>query len=42
MTVKQFNGIAYPIPGIDTAIQVLRPGARWGMENDKFTDTCHI
>ena len=38
MTVKQFNGIAYPIPGIDTAIQVLRPGARWGMTNDKFSD----
>ena len=38
MTVRQFNGISYPIPGIDTAIQVLRPGARWGMENDKFCD----
>ena len=38
MTVKQFNGISYPIPGIDTAIQVLRPGARWGMTNDKFSD----
>ena len=25
MSFRKFKGIEYPVPGIDTAIQVLRP-----------------
>lgn len=30
--------VEYPVPGVDTAINVLRPGARWGLANRTFTD----
>jgi len=36
MAFRDFNGITYPVPGVDTAIQVLRPGARWAMNNWEF------
>ena len=36
MAFRFFKGIAYPVPGVDTAIQVLRPGARWEIENTTF------
>ena len=36
MAFRFFKGIAYPVPGVDTAIQVLRPGARWDIENTTF------
>ena len=36
MAFRKFNGTEYPVPGVDTAIQVLRPGARWDLENRKF------
>ena len=36
MAFRKFKGIKYPIPGVDTAIQTLRPGARWDMHNTKF------
>ena len=29
--------IQYPIPGVDTAINVLRPGAIWEMYNNQFS-----
>lgn len=36
MTFRKFNDIEYPVPGIDTAIKVLRPGARWDLRNTEF------
>ncbi len=36
MSVRNFNGIQYPIPGVDTAIFTLRPGARWDLNNTEF------
>ena len=36
MTYRKFNGIQYPVPGVDTAIEVLRPGARWDMSDREF------
>lgn len=32
MTTRKFKSIEYPVPGFDTAIRVLRPGARWTYE----------
>ena len=29
MAFKRFGDVEYPIPGINTAMEVLRPGARW-------------
>ena len=31
MSFRKFKGIEYPVPGVDTAIQVLRPGAKYDM-----------
>ena len=36
MAFRQFNDTIYPVPGIDTAIQVLRPGAKWDLVNQTF------
>ena len=36
MAHRKFKGIEYPIPGVDTAIRVLRPGARWDLSNTAF------
>jgi len=36
MAFRQFNDITYPVPGIDTAIQVLRPGAKWDLVGQTF------
>lgn len=36
MTYRKFNGIQYPVPGVDTAIEVLRPGSRWDMTDREF------
>lgn len=33
---RKFKNIEYPVPGIDTAIEVLRPGAAWDMVGNKF------
>lgn len=38
MAVRKFNGIEYPVPGIDTAIATLRPGAKWGTYNSRIVD----
>ena len=29
MSTRKFNDIEYAVPGVDTAIKLLRPGARW-------------
>ena len=35
MGFRKFQGIEYPVPGVDTAIDVLRPGARWAINGRK-------
>tara|TARA_Y100001937_G_C7051686_1_gene299437 strand:+ start:241 stop:615 length:375 start_codon:yes stop_codon:yes gene_type:complete len=39
MAYRKFKGIEYPIPGVDTAIQMIRPGCRYDMKagNGEFT-----
>ena len=29
MSFRKFKNVEYPVPGVDTAIEVLRPGARY-------------
>jgi len=36
MAYRKFKSIQYPVPGVDTAIQTLRPGARWDLSNTTF------
>ena len=36
MATRILNGIEYPVPGIDTAIKILRPNARWELQNRNF------
>ena len=36
MAFRKFRGVEYPIPGIDTAIQVLRPGSKYDLNNSTF------
>ena len=36
MPFKIFHNIKYPIPGVDTALEILRPGCRWSLQNNKF------
>ena len=36
MAYRKFNGIEYPVPGVDTAIQNLCPGARYDLSCNKF------
>lgn len=36
MAYRKFKGIEYPVPGVDTAINILRPGARWDLSNTTF------
>ena len=36
MAFRKFRDIEYPIPGVDTAIQVLRPGAKYDLINTTF------
>ena len=31
MSFRKFKNIEYPVPGVDTAISVLRPGARYDL-----------
>tara|TARA_B100000927_G_C16419656_1_gene450812 strand:- start:680 stop:1039 length:360 start_codon:yes stop_codon:yes gene_type:complete len=38
MAFRKFRDIEYPVPGVDTAIQVLRPGARYDLTNTEFTE----
>ena len=45
MGFRKFNGhlteIENPVPGVDTAINVLRPGARWELYNKEFVGWEH-
>ena len=36
MPYRKFNDIEYPIPGVDSAIQTLYPGARYDLSCNKF------
>tara|TARA_B100001778_G_scaffold295030_1_gene267032 strand:- start:1810 stop:2178 length:369 start_codon:yes stop_codon:yes gene_type:complete len=36
MAYRKFNGIKYPIPGVDSAIKTLCPGARYDLSCNKF------
>ena len=40
MGFRKFNGhlteIEYPVPGVDTAINILRPGGRWELYNKEI------
>ena len=36
MAYRKFNGIEYPVPGVDSAIQTLCPGARYDLSCNKF------
>lgn len=38
MGFRNFKGIKYPVPGVDTAISILRPGARWDLLNTTFLE----
>ena len=37
MAYRKFKGKQYPVPGVDTAINTLRPGSRWDLSNTTFT-----
>ena len=37
MAFRKFRDIEYPVPGTDTAIEVLRPGARYQLVGTQFT-----
>ena len=36
MAYRKFKGKQYPVPGVDTAINTLVPGARWDLSNTTF------
>tara|TARA_B100000424_G_C22928668_1_gene494035 strand:+ start:192 stop:542 length:351 start_codon:yes stop_codon:yes gene_type:complete len=36
MTTRKINDIEYPVPGIDTAIKILRPNAKYELYNTEF------
>jgi len=36
MAVRKFNDIVYPVPGSDTALHILRPGAKWDILGTEF------
>tara|TARA_B100000029_G_C16843892_1_gene692838 strand:+ start:50 stop:418 length:369 start_codon:yes stop_codon:yes gene_type:complete len=36
MAVRKHNGKEYPVPGIDTAIKIIRPTAKWSITGDEF------
>jgi len=36
MAYRKLNDIEYPIPGVDSAIQTLYPGARYDLSCNKF------
>ena len=38
MATRKINGFEYPLPGVDTAIKILRPGARYDLKDKEFTD----
>tara|TARA_B100000427_G_scaffold193040_1_gene160499 strand:- start:226 stop:612 length:387 start_codon:yes stop_codon:yes gene_type:complete len=36
MAERKFNDITYPVPGQDTAVQILRPGASFSLGEDGY------
>ena len=38
MATRKINGIEYPLPGVDTAIKILRPSARYDLKDREFID----
>ena len=36
MATRKINGFEYPLPGVDTAIKTLRPGARYDLKDKEF------
>ena len=36
MAVRRFNDITYPVPGQDTAVETLRPGAQFVLGDDGY------
>ena len=38
MATRKINGFEYLLPGVDTAIKTLRPGARYDMKGNQFLD----
>lgn len=36
MTFRVFGNVKYPVPGIDTVMDVLRPGAKYEINGNKF------
>lgn len=38
MPTRKINGVEYPLPGVDTAIKILRPGARYDLKNKEFKE----
>lgn len=38
MATRKINGVEYPVPGIDTAIRILRPNAKYELYNTEFVD----
>ena len=36
MAVRRFNDITYPVPGQDTAVETLRPGAKFVLGQDGY------
>ena len=38
MATRKFHDIEYPVPGVDTAIKILRPNARYAFTNLKDDD----
>ena len=38
MPTRKINGFEYPLPGVDTAIKTLRPGARYDLKDKEFID----
>ena len=41
MTTRKFHDIEYPIPGLDTAMNVLRPGANFTLGGGKWVEWEH-
>ena len=38
MATRKINGFEYPLRGVDTAIKILRPGARYDLKDREFID----
>ena len=41
MTTRKFHDIEYPIPGLNTAMNVLRPGANFTLGGGKWVEWEH-